>query len=41
MAWGGISMDGNKDLYRLGNRTLTAVRYQDVILGPMSDPMLV
>ncbi|KAK3556137.1 hypothetical protein QTP70_005621 [Hemibagrus guttatus] len=29
MVWGGISMEGRTDLYRLDNGTLTAIRYQD------------
>lgn len=33
MVWGGILMEGRTDLYRLGNNTLTAIRYQDKILG--------
>ncbi|KAI4900201.1 hypothetical protein NFI96_017677, partial [Prochilodus magdalenae] len=38
MVWGGISLEGRTDLYRLGNGTLTAVRYQDEILGPVVRP---
>ncbi|KAK3574148.1 hypothetical protein QTP86_003435 [Hemibagrus guttatus] len=29
MIWGGISMEGRTDLYRLHNGTLTAIRYRD------------
>ncbi|KAI4886070.1 hypothetical protein NFI96_023020 [Prochilodus magdalenae] len=29
MVWGGISLEGRTDLYRLDNGTLTAIRYQD------------
>lgn len=36
----GISMEKCTDLYRLGHNTLTATRYQDETLGPMSDPTL-
>lgn len=36
--WGGISMEGHTDLFRLKGSTLTAVSYQ--VLG-LSDPMLV
>ncbi|KAI4874581.1 hypothetical protein NFI96_006056 [Prochilodus magdalenae] len=32
MVWGGISLEGRTDLYRLDNGTLTAIRYQDQIL---------
>ncbi|KAI4889174.1 hypothetical protein NFI96_009756 [Prochilodus magdalenae] len=35
MVWGGISLEGRTDLYRLDNGTLTAIRYQDEILGPV------
>uniref|UniRef100_A0A8C4TJ22 Transposase n=1 Tax=Erpetoichthys calabaricus TaxID=27687 RepID=A0A8C4TJ22_ERPCA len=38
MVWGGISMEGHTDLYRLDNGTLTAIRYQDEILGPTVRP---
>ncbi|KAI4898896.1 hypothetical protein NFI96_004812 [Prochilodus magdalenae] len=34
MAWGGISLEGRTDLYRLDTGTLTAIRYRDEILGP-------
>ncbi|TWW73864.1 Transposable element [Takifugu flavidus] len=32
---GGISLEGCRDLYRLNNGTLTAIRYRDEILGPI------
>ncbi|KAI4901714.1 hypothetical protein NFI96_000200 [Prochilodus magdalenae] len=35
MVWGGISLEGRTDLYRLDDGTLTAIRYQDEILGPV------
>ncbi|KAK3519321.1 hypothetical protein QTP70_024525, partial [Hemibagrus guttatus] len=35
MVWGGISMEGRTDLYRLDNGTLTAIRYRHEILGPI------
>ncbi len=35
MVWGGISMEGRTDLYRLDNGTLTAIRYHVDILGPI------
>ncbi|KAI4889261.1 hypothetical protein NFI96_013525 [Prochilodus magdalenae] len=38
MVWGGISLEGRTDLYRLDNDTLTAIRYQDEILGPVVRP---
>ncbi len=38
MVWGGIYMEGHTDLYRLENGTLTAIRYQDEILGPTVRP---
>ncbi|KAI4881904.1 hypothetical protein NFI96_004087 [Prochilodus magdalenae] len=38
MVWGGISLEGRTDLYRLDNATLTAIRYQDEILGPVVRP---
>ncbi|KAI4904756.1 hypothetical protein NFI96_010311 [Prochilodus magdalenae] len=38
MVWGGISLKGRTDLYRLDNGTLTAIRYQDEILGPVVRP---
>ena len=41
MVWGGISMEGRTDFYRLDNGTLTATRYQDEILGPIVGPALV
>jgi len=31
MVWGGISMEGRTNLYRLDNGTLTVIRYQDEI----------
>ncbi|KAI4903409.1 hypothetical protein NFI96_025899, partial [Prochilodus magdalenae] len=36
--WGGISLEGRTDLYRLDNGTLTAIRYQDEILRPAVRP---
>uniref|UniRef100_A0A8C4X2W4 Tc1-like transposase DDE domain-containing protein n=1 Tax=Erpetoichthys calabaricus TaxID=27687 RepID=A0A8C4X2W4_ERPCA len=36
--WGGISMEGSTDLYRLDNGTLTAIRYRDEIFGPTVRP---
>ncbi|KAI4896474.1 hypothetical protein NFI96_032686 [Prochilodus magdalenae] len=38
MVWGGISLEGRTDLYRLDNGTLTAIRHQDEILGPVVRP---
>ncbi|KAI4887144.1 hypothetical protein NFI96_003852 [Prochilodus magdalenae] len=38
MVWGGISLEGRTDLYRLDNGTLTAIMYQDEILGPVVRP---
>ena len=38
MVWGGISMEGQTDLYRLQNGSLTAIRYRDEILEPMVRP---
>ncbi|KAI4898253.1 hypothetical protein NFI96_009927, partial [Prochilodus magdalenae] len=38
MVWGGISLEGHTDLYRLGNGTLTAIRHWDEILGPVVRP---
>ncbi|KAI4876818.1 hypothetical protein NFI96_009587, partial [Prochilodus magdalenae] len=38
MVWGGISLEGCTDLYRLDNGTLAAIRYQDEILGPVVRP---
>ncbi|KAI4896781.1 hypothetical protein NFI96_020094, partial [Prochilodus magdalenae] len=38
MVWGGISMEGRTDLYRLDNGTLTAIRHRDEILGPVIRP---
>ncbi|KAI4873746.1 hypothetical protein NFI96_000047 [Prochilodus magdalenae] len=35
MVWGGISLEGLTDLYRLDNGTLTAIRHRDEILGPL------
>ncbi len=40
MVWGGISIEGCTDLYRLNNGTLTAIRYRDA-MDTLSDPMLV
>lgn len=34
MGWGGTSLGGHTDLYRLDNDTLTAIRYQGEIHGP-------
>ncbi len=39
MVWGGISMEGRTDLYRLDDGTLTAIRYE--ILGPIVRPYAV
>lgn len=33
VVWGGFSMQGHTDLHRLGNNSLTAIRYRDEILG--------
>ncbi len=41
MVWGGRCMEGRTDLYRLDNGTMTAIRYRDEILDPLSDPTLV
>ncbi len=38
MVWGGISMKGHTDLYRLENGTLTSIRYRDDILGAIVRP---
>ncbi|KAI4877778.1 hypothetical protein NFI96_033001 [Prochilodus magdalenae] len=38
MVWGGIFLEGRTDPYRLDNGTLTAIRYQDEILGPVVRP---
>ena len=38
MVWGGISMEGRTDLFRLHNGTLTAIRYQEGIHGPIVRP---
>ncbi|KAI4893334.1 hypothetical protein NFI96_005519 [Prochilodus magdalenae] len=38
MVWEGISLEGRTDLYKLDNGTLTAIRYQDEILGPVVRP---
>ncbi len=38
MVWGGISMEGRTDLYRLDSGTLTAIRYRDDILGHIVRP---
>lgn len=35
MLWGGLSMEGHMNLYRTGNSTVTALRYQIEILGPI------
>ncbi|KAK3549665.1 hypothetical protein QTP86_006539 [Hemibagrus guttatus] len=38
VVWGGISMEGRTDLYRLDNGTLTAIKHYDEILGPIVRP---
>ncbi|KAI4896799.1 hypothetical protein NFI96_026708 [Prochilodus magdalenae] len=38
MVWGGISLEGRTDLYKLDNGTLTAIRHRDEILGPLVRP---
>ncbi len=38
MVWGGKSLKGRTDLYRLENGTLTAIRYRGEILGPIVRP---
>ncbi|KAI4886560.1 hypothetical protein NFI96_027119 [Prochilodus magdalenae] len=38
MVWGGIFLEGRTDLSRLDNGTLTAIRHQDEILGPVVRP---
>lgn len=38
MVWGGISIEGCTDLYRLDNGTQAAIRYLDEILGPIVRP---
>lgn len=38
MVWGGISIEGCTDLYRLDNGTQDAIRYLDEILGPIVRP---
>ncbi|KAI4872401.1 hypothetical protein NFI96_029872, partial [Prochilodus magdalenae] len=38
MVWGGIPLEGRTDLYRLDNSTLTAIRHQDEMLGPVVRP---
>ncbi|KAI4883986.1 hypothetical protein NFI96_003363 [Prochilodus magdalenae] len=38
MVWGGISLEGRTDFYRLDNGTLTAIRHQDEMLGPVVRP---
>ncbi len=38
LVWGGISMEGCTDLYRLDNGTLSAIRYQNETLGPIVRP---
>ncbi|KAI4903486.1 hypothetical protein NFI96_009665, partial [Prochilodus magdalenae] len=35
MVWGGLSLERRTDLYRLDDGTLTAIRDQDEILGPL------
>ncbi|KAI4873226.1 hypothetical protein NFI96_028181 [Prochilodus magdalenae] len=35
---GGMSLEGRTDLYMLDSGTLTAIRYQDEILGPVVRP---
>ncbi|KAI4889716.1 hypothetical protein NFI96_019413 [Prochilodus magdalenae] len=38
MVWGGISLEGRTDLYRLDNGTLTAIRYREEVLEPIVRP---
>ncbi len=38
MVWGGTSMEGRTDLYRLDNGTLTDIGNRDEILGPIVRP---
>ncbi|KAI4891562.1 hypothetical protein NFI96_008853, partial [Prochilodus magdalenae] len=38
MVWGGISLEGSTDLYRLDNGTLTAIRHLDEIVGLVVRP---
>ncbi len=38
MVWGDISMEGRTDLNWLDHGTLTAIRHQDEILGPIVRP---
>ncbi len=38
IVWGGKSLKGRTDLYRLENGTLTAIRYRGEILGPIVRP---
>ncbi|KAI4883629.1 hypothetical protein NFI96_012926 [Prochilodus magdalenae] len=38
MVWGGVSLEGCTDLYRLDNGTPTAIRHQDEILRPLVRP---
>ncbi|KAI4900310.1 hypothetical protein NFI96_007808 [Prochilodus magdalenae] len=38
MVWGGISLEGRTDLYRLDNGTLTTIRHRDETLGPIVRP---
>ncbi|KAG7484209.1 hypothetical protein MATL_G00046870 [Megalops atlanticus] len=38
MVWGGISLEGRKNLHVLANGSLTAVRYRDEILRPIVRP---
>ncbi|KAI4904836.1 hypothetical protein NFI96_002911 [Prochilodus magdalenae] len=38
MVWGGISLEGCTDLYRLDNGTLTAITYRDEILEALVRP---
>ena len=40
MVWGGISLEGRTDLYRLDNGTLTAIRYRMKSSDPLSEPTL-
>ena len=38
IVWGGISLEGSRNLHLLANCTLTAVRYQDEMLQPIVRP---
>lgn len=37
MVWGGISMQGRTDLYRVANSKLTVIGYWDEFLGSIDD----